>query len=36
MLGENGEPTEDEDSPIAEDKLPVIAKRAATPRLQEQ
>lgn len=36
MLGEDREPAEDEDSPMAEDELPLIAKRAVAPRLQEQ
>jgi len=36
MMGEDGEVAEEEDSPIAEDELPVIVKRAAAPRLQEQ
>lgn len=36
MLGEDGESAEDEDSPMTEEELPVIAKRAATPRLQEK
>ena len=36
MLGEDGELVEDEDSPITEDELPVIVKREAAPRLQEQ
>ena len=36
MLGEDGEPTEEEDNPMAEDELPIIVKKATVPRLQGQ
>eukprot|EP00253_Pinus_taeda_P003741 PITA_03741 len=36
MLEEDGEPVEEEENPMAKDELPIIVKRAAFPRLQEQ
>jgi len=36
LLGEDRELAEEEDSPIVEDKLPVIVKRAVVQGLQEQ
>jgi len=35
MLGEDREPAKDEDSPMAEEKLPIIAKMTISPRLQD-
>jgi len=34
MLGEDGEPAEEEDNPMAEDELPIIVKRTAIPKFQ--
>lgn len=36
MLEEDGEPAEEEDSPMVEDELPAIVKKVAVPKIQGQ